>query len=91
MDDDEQDELRCTGSSDAEIEEYTDTEDSPYNAAYQNTTDKFFDTDQIAWEKFSFVATLVVAIISVTVLIVSHPLHLESIEVVSNAYTGTYT
>ncbi|XP_012270816.1 uncharacterized protein LOC105694572 isoform X2 [Orussus abietinus] len=85
MDDDEQEELRCTGS-DVEIEEYTDTEESPY-AAYQST-DKLFDMDQPGWQKFSFLTTLITVIISVTTLIICFPLYLESVNTVSNAYTG---
>ncbi|XP_015601302.1 uncharacterized protein LOC107270636 isoform X2 [Cephus cinctus] len=89
MDDEEQEELRCTGS-DVEIEEYTDTEESPY-AAYQ-PTDKLFDTDQPGWQKFGFLATLCTVIASVTTLIISFPLYLESVSAVSNAYTGlTFT
>ncbi|XP_043271534.1 uncharacterized protein [Venturia canescens] len=85
MDEDDQEELRCAGS-DVEIEEYTDTEDSPY-AAYQST-DKLFDTDQPGWQKFSFLATLVALVISVTIAIISYPLYLESVSEVSNAYAG---
>lgn len=85
VDDEEQEELRCTGS-DVEIEEYTDTEESPY-VAYQ-TADKLFDTDRVAWQKFNFVATLLIVIVSITFLIVTYPLYLESVSTVSNAYTG---
>ncbi|XP_066600836.1 uncharacterized protein [Prorops nasuta] len=85
MDDDEQEDFRCTGS-DVEIEEYTDTEDSPYSP-YQNN-DKLFDTDQATWQKFNFLATLISLVISVTVLIITYPLYLESVSALSNAYTG---
>ena len=85
MDDDDQEELRCTGS-DVEIEEYTDTEESPY-AAYQST-DKLFDTDQPGWQKFSFLATLTTLVMSVTIAIISFPLYLESVSATSNAYAG---
>ncbi|XP_031830326.1 uncharacterized protein LOC116426027 isoform X2 [Nomia melanderi] len=85
VDDEEQEELRCTGS-DVEIEEYTDTEESPY-VAYQ-TTDKLFDTDRVAWQKFSFVATLLAVVVSITFLIITYPLYLESVSTVSSAYTG---
>ncbi|KAG7212621.1 hypothetical protein KM043_012910 [Ampulex compressa] len=85
MDDEEQEELRCTGS-DVEIEEYTDGEESPY-VAYQ-AADKLFDTDRATWQKFGFMATLVTVVLSVTLLIISYPLYLESIGKVSNAYTG---
>ncbi|XP_048269299.1 uncharacterized protein LOC126925938 [Bombus affinis] len=85
VDDEEQEELRCTGS-DVEIEEYTDTDDSPY-VAYQ-VTDKLFDTDRVAWQKFSFVATLLTVVVSITFLIITYPLYLESVSYVSNAYTG---
>ncbi|CAL7942139.1 unnamed protein product [Xylocopa violacea] len=84
VDDEEQEELRCTGS-DVEIEEYTDTEDSPY-VAYQ-PTDKLFDTDRVAWQKFSFIATLLIVVVSITSLIITYPLYLESVSNVSNAYT----
>lgn len=86
VDDEEQEELRCTGS-DVEVEEYTDTEESPY-VAYQ-TADKLFDTDRAAWQKFSFVATLLTAVVSITFLVITYPLYLESVSIVSNAYTGT--
>ncbi|XP_053984953.1 uncharacterized protein LOC128879646 isoform X1 [Hylaeus volcanicus] len=85
VDDEEQEELRCTGS-DVEIEEYTDTEESPY-VGYQSS-DKLFDTDRVAWQKFSFVATLLTVVVSITFLIVTYPLYLESISTVSNSYTG---
>lgn len=85
VDDEEQEELRCTGS-DVEIEEYTDTEDSPY-VAYQ-ATDKLFDTDRATWQKFSFIATLLTVVVSITFLIITYPLYLESVSYVSNAYTG---
>ena len=85
VDDEEQEELRCTGS-DVEVEEYTDTEESPY-VAYQ-TADKLFDTDRAAWQKFSFVATLLTAAVSITFLVITYPLYLESVSTVSNAYTG---
>ncbi|XP_076237116.1 uncharacterized protein LOC143180940 [Calliopsis andreniformis] len=85
VDDEEQEELRCTGS-DVEIEEYTDTEESPY-VAYQ-TTDKLFDTNRATWQKICFIATLLTVIVSITFLIISYPLYLESISTVSNAYTG---
>lgn len=85
MDDDEQEELRCTGS-DVEIEEYTDTEESPY-VAYQ-AADKLFDTDRENWQRLRFLATLVSVAISVTVLVISYPLYLESVGTVSSAYTG---
>lgn len=87
VDDEEQEELRCTGS-DVEIEEYTDTEDSPY-VAYQ-ATDKLFDTDRATWQKFSFIATLLTVVVSITFLIITYPLYLESVSYVSNAYTGIY-
>lgn len=87
VDDEEQEELRCTGS-DVEIEEYTDTEDSPY-VAYQ-VTDKLFDTDRATWQKFSFIATLLTVVVSITFLIITYPLYLESVSYVSNAYTGIY-
>lgn len=86
VDDEEQEELRCTGS-DVEIEEYTDTEDSPY-VAYR-ASDKLFDTDRVAWQKFTFVATLLTVVVSITFLIITYPLYLESIGTASNAYTGT--
>jgi len=89
MDDDEQEELRCTGS-DVEIEEYTDTEESPY-VAYQASSDKLFDTDRENWQKLRFLATLVSVAISVTVLVISYPLYLESVSAVSSAYTGRNT
>ncbi|XP_078042581.1 uncharacterized protein LOC144472966 isoform X2 [Augochlora pura] len=85
VDDEEQEELRCTGS-DVEIEEYTDTEESPY-VAYQ-ATDKLFDTDRVGWQKFSFIATLFAVVVSITFLIISYPLYLESVSSVSSAYTG---
>lgn len=85
VDDEEQEEFRCTGS-DVEIEEYTDTEDSPY-VAYQ-ATDKLFDTDRATWQKFSFIATLLTVVVSITFLIITYPLYLESVSYVSNAYTG---
>ncbi|XP_032667239.1 uncharacterized protein LOC116842314 isoform X1 [Odontomachus brunneus] len=85
MDDEEQEELRCTGS-DVEIEEYTDTEESPY-VAYQ-AGDKLFDTDRENWQKFRFLASLVSVAVSVTVLVISYPLYLESVGAVSSAYTG---
>lgn len=85
MDDDEQEELRCTGS-DVEIEEYTDTEESPY-VAYQ-AGDKLFDTDRENWQKLRFLASLVSVAVSVTVLVISYPLYLESVGAVSSAYTG---
>ncbi|CAK9818702.1 hypothetical protein ANTQUA_LOCUS9907 [Anthophora quadrimaculata] len=85
VDDEEQQELRCTGS-DVEIEEYTDTEESPY-VTYQ-PGDKLFDTDRAAWQKFSFVATLLIVIVSITFLIITYPLYLGSVSNVSNAYTG---
>ncbi|XP_076631780.1 uncharacterized protein LOC143346945 isoform X2 [Colletes latitarsis] len=85
VDDEEQEELRCTGS-DVEIEEYTDTEESPY-VGYQGA-DKLFDTDRVAWQKFSFVATLLTVVVSITFLIITYPLYLESVSTVSNAYTG---
>lgn len=85
VDDEEQEELRCTGS-DVEVEEYTDTEESPY-VAYQ-TADKLFDTDRATWQKFSFVATLLTAVVSITFLVITYPLYLESVSTVSNAYTG---
>nr|XP_012135690.1 PREDICTED: uncharacterized protein LOC100879956 [Megachile rotundata]XP_012135691.1 PREDICTED: uncharacterized protein LOC100879956 [Megachile rotundata]XP_012135692.1 PREDICTED: uncharacterized protein LOC100879956 [Megachile rotundata]XP_012135693.1 PREDICTED: uncharacterized protein LOC100879956 [Megachile rotundata]XP_012135694.1 PREDICTED: uncharacterized protein LOC100879956 [Megachile rotundata]XP_012135695.1 PREDICTED: uncharacterized protein LOC100879956 [Megachile rotundata]XP_01 len=85
VDDEEQEELRCTGS-DVEIEEYTDTEESPY-VTYQ-TTDKLFDTDRAGWQKFSFIATLLILVVSITFLIIAYPLYLNSISTVSNAYTG---
>lgn len=87
VDDEEQEEFRCTGS-DVEIEEYTDTEDSPY-VAYQ-ATDKLFDTDRATWQKFSFIATLLTVVVSITFLIITYPLYLESVSYVSNAYTGIY-
>lgn len=86
MDDEEQEELRCTGS-DVEIEEYTDTEESPY-VAYQ-AGDKLFDTDHENWQKFRFLASLVSVAVSVTVLVISYPLYLESVGTVSSAYTGS--
>ncbi|XP_020289576.1 uncharacterized protein LOC109857556 isoform X3 [Pseudomyrmex gracilis] len=86
MDDEEQEELRCTGS-DVEIEEYTDTEESPY-VAYQAGGDKLFDTDRENWQKLRFLVTLVSVVISVTVLVISYPLYLESVSAVSSAYTG---
>ncbi|XP_025261758.1 uncharacterized protein LOC105258715 isoform X1 [Camponotus floridanus] len=86
MDDEEQEELRCTGS-DVEIEEYTDTEESPY-VAYQAGGDKLFDTDRENWQKLRFLGTLVSVAISVTVLVITYPLYLESVAVVSSAYTG---
>jgi len=86
MDDEEQEELRCTGS-DVEIEEYTDTEESPY-VAYQAGADKLFDTDRANWQKLRFLATLVSVAVSVTVLVISYPLYLESVAAVSSAYTG---
>jgi len=89
MDDEEQEELRCTGS-DVEIEEYTDTEESPY-VAYQAGGDKLFDTDRENWQKLRFLATLVSVAISVTVLVITYPLYLESVAVVSSAYTGRRT
>lgn len=89
MDDEEQEELRCTGS-DVEIEEYTDTEESPY-AAYQAGGDKLFDTDRENWQKLRFLATLVSVAVSVTVLVISYPLYLESVAAVSSAYTGRQT
>lgn len=85
IDDEEQEELRCTGS-DVEIEEYTDTEESPY-VTYQ-PADKLFDSDHAAWQKFRFVATLFAVVVSVSLLIISYPLYLESVSTVSNAYTG---
>ncbi|XP_076300500.1 uncharacterized protein LOC143218859 [Lasioglossum baleicum] len=85
VDDEEQEELRCTGS-DVEIEEYTDTEESPY-VAYQ-TSDKLFDTDRAGWQKFSFIATLLAVVVSITFLIITYPLYLESVSAASNAYTG---
>ena len=85
MEDDDREELRCTGS-DVEIEEYTDTEESPY-VAYQ-ASEKPFDTDSPGWKKFSFIFTLIIVIISVTVLIISFPLYLESVSTVSNGYSG---
>ncbi|XP_017881155.1 uncharacterized protein LOC108625569 [Ceratina calcarata] len=85
VDEDEQEELRCTGS-DVEIEEYTDTDESPY-VAYQ-ATDKLFDTDRVAWQKFSFLATLFALVISITSLVITYPLYLESVSNVSNAYTA---
>lgn len=87
MDDDDQEELHCTGS-DVEIEEYTDTEETPY-AAYQ-PPDKLFDTDQPEWQKFGFLGTLTVVVTSVTMLVIAFPLYLESVSAVSTAYTGTY-
>lgn len=91
MDDEEQEELRCTGS-DVEIEEYTDTEESPY-VAYQAGSDKLFDTDRENWQKLRFLATLLSVTVSVTVLVISYPLYLESVAAISSAYTGrqTYT
>jgi len=86
MDDEEQEELRCTGS-DVEIEEYTDTEESPY-VPYQAGGDKLFDTDRENWQKLRFLVTLVSVAISVTVLVISYPLYLESVAAVSSAYTG---
>lgn len=86
MDDEEQEELRCTGS-DVEIEEYTDTEESPY-VAYQAGSDKLFDTDRENWQKLRFLATLLSVVVSVTVLVISYPLYLESVAAVSSAYTG---
>lgn len=86
MDDEEQEELRCTGS-DVEIEEYTDTEESPY-VAYQ-AGDKLFDTDRENWQKLRFLASLVSVAVSVTVLVISYPLYLESVGAVSSAYTGS--
>ncbi|XP_046424130.1 uncharacterized protein LOC124181530 [Neodiprion fabricii] len=85
MDDDDQEELHCTGS-DVEIEEYTDTEETPY-AAYQ-PADKLFDTDRPGWQKFRFLGTLMVVVTSVTMLVIVFPLYLESVSAVSSAYTG---
>lgn len=85
MDDDDQDDFHCQGS-DAEIDDYTDSEDNSYTM-YQST-DKLFDTDQPLWKKFSFISTLMTVIISATVLIITFPLYLESVSRVSNAYTG---
>ncbi|XP_048516158.1 uncharacterized protein LOC105691561 isoform X2 [Athalia rosae] len=85
MDDEDQEELHCTGS-DVEIEEYTDTEETPY-AAYQ-PSDKLFDTDQPGWQKFGFLGTLTVVVTSVTMLVIAFPLYMESVSAVSTAYTG---
>ncbi|XP_014486086.1 PREDICTED: uncharacterized protein LOC106750328 isoform X2 [Dinoponera quadriceps] len=86
MDDEEQEELRCTGS-DVEIEEYTDTEESPY-VAYQ-AGDKLFDTGRSEnWQKLRFLASLVSVAASITVLVISFPLYLENVGAVSSAYTG---
>ncbi|KAF7400518.1 hypothetical protein HZH66_005702 [Vespula vulgaris] len=85
--DEEQEELRCTGS-DVEIEEYTDTEESPYVGAYRASSDKLFDKSRATWQKFTFLITLFTVVTSVTVLVIGFPLYLESISAVSNAYTG---
>ncbi|XP_011306437.1 uncharacterized protein [Fopius arisanus] len=85
MDDDDQEELRCA-VSDVEIEEYTDTEESPYGA-YQSM-DKLFDTDQPCWQKFGFLTTLTVLVASITSSIVTFPLYLESVSSAANAYSG---
>ncbi|KAK0167197.1 hypothetical protein PV327_004626 [Microctonus hyperodae] len=85
MDDDDHDEMRCTGS-DVEIEEYTDTEESPYTT-YQST-DKLFDTDQPCWQIFYFLITLAIVAISITTSIITLPLYLESVSTAANGYTG---
>lgn len=85
MEDDEQEELRCTGS-DVEIEEYSDTEEPPY-VGYQSS-EKPFDTEAPNWKKFIFIFTLITVIISVTILVISFPLYLESVSAVSNGYSG---
>ena len=79
MEDDEQEELRCTGS-DVEIEEYTDTEEphTTYQASEKSHT----------WQKFIFIFTLIVVIISITVIVITFPLYLESVSTVSNGYSG---
>ncbi|XP_047351902.1 uncharacterized protein LOC124949974 isoform X1 [Vespa velutina] len=87
IDDEEQEELRCTGS-DVEIEEYTDTEESPYVGAYRASSDKLFDRSRATWQKFTFLITLLTVVTSVTVLVIGFPLYLESISAVSNSYTG---
>lgn len=87
MEDEEQEELRCTTGSDVEIEEYTDTEESPY-AAYQAGGDKLFDADREDWQKLRFLLTLASVAVSVTVLVISYPLYLESVGTVSSAYAG---
>ncbi|XP_047351909.1 uncharacterized protein LOC124949974 isoform X3 [Vespa velutina] len=86
IDDEEQEELRCTGS-DVEIEEYTDTEESPYVGAYRASSDKLFDRSRATWQKFTFLITLLTVVTSVTVLVIGFPLYLESISAVSNSYT----
>lgn len=85
MEDDEQEELRCTGS-DIEIEEYSDTEEPPF-VGYQSL-EKPFDTDSPNWKKFSFIFTLCTVIVSVSILVISFPLYLESVSAVSNGYSG---
>ncbi|XP_034941222.1 uncharacterized protein [Chelonus insularis] len=87
MDDDEQEDGRCMGGSDGEIEEYTDTEESPYAATYQST-DKLFDTDQSCWQRFSFLITLVIVAASITSSVITLPLYLESVNTAASAYTG---
>lgn len=87
MDDDDHDEMRCTGS-DVEIEEYTDTEESPYTT-YQST-DKLFDTDQPCWQIFHFLITLAIVAISITTSIITLPLYLGSVSTAANGYTGVY-
>ncbi|XP_051163407.1 uncharacterized protein LOC127282886 [Leptopilina boulardi] len=85
MEDDEQEELRCTGS-DIEIEEYSDTEEPPF-VGYQSL-EKPFDTDSPNWKKFSFIFTLCTVIVSVSILVISFPLYLESVSAVSNGYSA---
>lgn len=87
MEDEEQEELRCTGS-DVEIEEYTDTEESPY-VAYQSGGDKLFDADREDWQRLRFLLTLVSVAVSITVLVITYPLYFESVGAVSSAYTGS--
>lgn len=85
-DDDQEEELRCTTGSDVDIEEYSDTEDSIYTTYEQS--DKLFDMDQPCWQKFLFLVTLSIVIVSITASIISYPLYHESISVASSAYAG---